>query len=169
VRHIELAAPHAPRAPRAPRVGAALVFVALVALLSGCKTSTSDARLKWIEPGEVSRTMTERSGTFGLGRAPDGVFVDPRSENAFILGRIPGAVHVPLPQIEALYPTLRDRTVIVVYDSDFDDVVARAASKRLIELGHRNVRTLRGGLRAWERDGNTVERGAVAPAQAPAD
>lgn len=141
-----------------------LIALALVVLTGGCKTSTSDARLNWIEPGEVTRVMTERSGTFGLGRTPDGVFVDPRSENAFTLGHIPGAIHVPLPQIDALYPTFRDRTVIVVYDSDFDDVVARAASKRLMELGHRNVRTLRGGLRAWERDGNPVERGAAGSA-----
>ncbi len=147
---------------RAIHLFAVTAVLGSLAALSGCNVSTSDRDIVWIEPSQVRGVMDDRTGIFGMGGVPDGVYLDPRTEAAFLRGRIPGATNVPLPEIDATFPSLRSRTVIVVYDSDFSDVMARAASKRLIELGHRNVRTIRGGLRAWERDGNPVETGPVA-------
>ena len=37
------------------------------------------------------------------------------------------------------------------------DILADAASKRLIELGIKDVYTLRGGLLQWAKDGNDVD------------
>lgn len=103
--------------------------------------------------------MNDRTGPLGLGGAPNGMFLDPRNPGRFAQGHIPGAVNIPFPQIEPMFPTLRDRTVIVVYATDFaDDDFAVAASKRLLELGARNVLTIRGGLRSWQQAGFEVEK-----------
>jgi 3-mercaptopyruvate sulfurtransferase SseA len=53
----------------------------------------------------------------------------------------------------------------VVYDTDYNDVLAKAASKRLLELGFDRVYTLEGGLKAWEKAGNDVATGV--PTTAP--
>ena len=42
---------------------------------------------------------------------------------------------------------------IIVYDTDWNDVIGVSASKRLMELGHSNVYTLQGGIEAWVADG----------------
>lgn len=49
--------------------------------------------------------------------------------------------------------------ILVVYDADYDDVVAKSMSKRLMEFGRWDVYTLTGGLRAWEKGGFGVEYG----------
>jgi len=53
--------------------------------------------------------------------------------------------------------------MFIVYDTDYDDVLAKAASKRLMELGYENVYSLLGGLKAWKTEGYPVEK-----SQAPA-
>jgi len=137
----------------------AVIIGALLAITSACAPRTDDRSIRWVTPEEAQRAMSDRTGVLGLGGAPNGVYLDPRNEAKFQLGHIPDAVHIPLPRIEAMFPTLRDRTVIVVYATDFsDDDFAVAASKRLMELGARNVLTIRGGLRSWEQAGNPVTR-----------
>jgi rhodanese-related sulfurtransferase len=134
-------------------------LAALLLILGACAPRTTDRSVRWVTPEEAQRAMNDRTGVLGLGGAPNGIYLDPRNDTKFQLGHIPGAVHIPFPQIEPMFPTLRDRTVIVVYATDFsDDDFAVAASKRLLELGARNVLTIRGGLRAWEQAGNEVAR-----------
>ncbi|MFO0872683.1 MAG: rhodanese-like domain-containing protein [Phycisphaerales bacterium] len=103
--------------------------------------------------------MTGKQGAFGIGGVPDGVWVDARDERSYAKSHIPNAISIPFPRVDEMYPTIRDREIIIVYDSDYDDIVAKAASKRMLELGHKDVYTLRGGIRAWERDGNPVVTG----------
>ena len=75
-------------------------------------------------------------------------------------GHIPGAISLPFPMIEQDHKSyLRNAGTIVVYDTDWDDVIAVSASKRLMELSYKEVFTLRGGLEAWVADGNPVEKG----------
>ena len=58
--------------------------------------------------------------------------------------------------------TLKGYDQFIVYDTDWEDTIGKAASKRLMELGFDNVYTLEGGLKAWKRDGNSVETGVPA-------
>jgi len=44
--------------------------------------------------------------------------------------------------------------------TDYDDVMAKAAAKRLLELGYREVYCILGGLKGWQADGNPVATGA---------
>ena len=55
--------------------------------------------------------------------------------------------------------------LFIVYDSDYDDVMAKAASKRLLELGYDGVFTIRGGIKAWQREGYELQKDSaiVAP------
>lgn len=97
--------------------------------------------------------------------AKKGVFVDPRTPALFAEGHIPDAVNLPLPDMEENGPSvLAGYDVFIVYSSNFSDVIDRAASKRLIDLGYSPVYTLEGGLLTWKNDGRTV---ATGPAPSP--
>lgn len=128
-----------------------------VALMTtGCTKRTTDRNIVWVEPDAAIKAMTTKQGTFGMGGLPDGLWIDAREPAAFAKAHIPNAVNIPFPKIDEMYPTIRDRKLIIVYDNDYADVLAKAASKRLFELGQKDVMTLKGGITAWERDGNPV-------------
>jgi rhodanese-related sulfurtransferase len=149
-----------PRRRQAGRgLGLVLGFATAFLGLPGCRNTTTDRSLKWVEPDAAIKTMTGKQGAFGIGGVPDGVWVDARDERSYAKSHIPNAISIPFPRVDEMYPTIRDREIIIVYDSDYDDIVAKAASKRMLELGHKDVYTLRGGIRAWERDGNPVVTG----------
>lgn len=148
-----------PRGVVTGRLTAALAAVTLLvlAMTAGCPPKTNDRSIRWVTPDEAQRLMVDRTGPLGLGGVPNGVYLDPRTTAKFEAGHIPGAVNIPFPDLDRMFPTLRDRTLIVVYGTDFaDDQFIGGVSKRLIELGHSNVRTIRGGLRAWEQAGGEI-------------
>jgi len=102
-----------------------------------------------------------------LKRAPVSVWVDPRSPEKYAEGHIPGAINLPFPRMTAEAGLVLGRyDQFVVYDTSYDDTIAKAASKRLIELDFSDVYTLEGGLKAWTRDGNPLETGFPAPPSA---
>ncbi len=128
-------------------------------LLFGCTgTKTSDRSLSFVTPPEAEALIQGRKKLLGLGGKSAGVWVDPRSDREFREGHIPGAVHLPAEVIDDRHRSLRDYDVVIVYGDSYNDSVALAASKRLIELGH-DVQTLRGGLRAWTAAGNALAPG----------
>lgn len=142
------------------RRSSTLLIVALLAavLLPACDRKTDDRDLQWVSVNEA-QVLTEPTG-FALRRAQSMAYVDPRSEKDFAAGHIPGAVLVPFGELrQGAAASLAPFDVLVVYDTDFDDVVARALSKRLIEDGRWDVYTLTGGLRAWQKSGNEVAYG----------
>jgi rhodanese-related sulfurtransferase len=91
-------------------------------------------------------------------------WVDPRTTELYAKEHIPGAICLPFPRMQAeAETTLKGYDQFIVYDTDWEDTIGKAASKRLMELGFDNVYTLEGGLKAWKRDGNSVETGVPAP------
>jgi rhodanese-related sulfurtransferase len=87
------------------------------------------------------------------------VVVDVRSPTAQAvdLHRIPGALHVPLHDVDAHLGTLpRDRE-IVFYCTCPNEASAAQAARVLLNHGFRYVRPLRGGLDAWIAAGYGVE------------
>ncbi len=138
-----------------------LLGAAVLCCGTGCKPRIDDTKIVWVDPAQAQAAMTQRQGAFGMGPTPDGVFLDPRTPARFAEGHIPGALNIPLSELNDRFTTLRDYTVIVVYDTDYADELSKATTKALMAKGFKNVRTLRGGLRAWERDGNKVDRGAA--------
>jgi 3-mercaptopyruvate sulfurtransferase SseA len=138
-----------------------LTFAALLACLwlSGCTTSTSEKDLVMVDPDAAVKALQERGGVMGIGKTR-GAWVDPRTIEAYRKGHIAGAVHLPFSKVADDHASvLAGVTVIVVYGDDYNDAKAKAMSKRLIELGYADVRTLNGGLRQWESQGNALETG----------
>src|SRR5690606_26303295 len=129
-------------------------FVAVLLLVAsplaiGCTaTKTSDRSIIYVDPGEASALSKGESRLFGLGRGATVAYVDARTAEEFRTERLPGALHVPLASVREQHRILREFDVLVVYGNDYNSTRADALSKILIELG-RDVRTLRGGLRAW--------------------
>ena len=71
--------------------------------------------------------------------------------------RIPGALQVPVQEVERHLGTLpRDREIIL-YCSCPNEASAAQAAKLLLSNGFRLVRPLRGGLDAWIAAGYAVE------------
>jgi len=137
-----------------------IVLCALLgaAVLAGCEgTKTSDRDLVMVDVDEAMKLSEGGGGGLRLRRAGRVAWVDPRTSDEFRNERIPGAVHLPLDHARDAHRDLREYDVLIVYGNDFNSPRATALSKVLIELGHRDVRTLRGGLRAWKSAGRPVE------------
>ena len=158
------AAPTAP--PGGPDVGMSasvrrwVAGLLLAAGLVGCTgRSTSDRDLLLVDPGGAQKLVGEHKVWFGLGGSGRGTWVDPRTESDFRAGHIPGAINLPFQDLAAERDRLSGYDVLVVYGDGYHDPKAEGMSKRLIELGFKDVRTLRGGLRAWTAAGNPLETG----------
>lgn len=140
--------------------------VVLMVSLHGCARSTSDRDLSYVDPFRAVEVMNAPQGAFG--KSIDAAWVDPRPEREFSQGHIPGAINLPFPRMTDEGNLVLGRYgIIVIYGSDFQDILAVAASKRLMEIGFDSVYTLQGGLKAWRDAGNPVQ--ADTPAVAPAD
>ncbi len=126
---------------------------------TGCSKSISDSDLVLVSPSEGMELAEGRKKLLGLGGVEKVAWVDPRGERAYREGHIPGALHVPFQDLTDQQEMLRGYDALIVYGSDFQDNLADAMSKRLLEMGFRDVRTLKGGLRAWSRTGYEVKTG----------
>jgi len=149
---------------RSRRVSITLALLLMTPIQYACDRKTSDKDLVYVTAYDALRTMNEPTGVFG--RRTRSVFCDPRSRELYAQKHIAGAISLPFEDmtLEAK-GVLGEDTAVVVYDSDYNDVLAKAASKRLLELGFDRVYTLEGGLKAWEKAGNDVATGV--PTTAP--
>ena len=87
------------------------------------------------------------------------VVVDVCSAQEFASGRVKGAVHVALDELEArLADTVKDKTkpVIMVCASGMRSKRALAVAKK---LGYEQVHSLQGGLQAWKEANLPIAKG----------
>ncbi|MBI1304657.1 MAG: hypothetical protein GC172_12865 [Phycisphaera sp.] len=134
-----------------------LAFVVLVSGV-GCNRTTSDRSIVYKRPAELMELANTPTGAFGSKGPPKVLWLDPRTPAEFAAGRVPQATNIPFPDIERTHEaTCRGFDLYIVYDTDYDDVMAKAAAKRLIELGYEPVYAMLGGLRAWRTDGFSVD------------
>jgi len=138
-----------------------MTLLPLLGILGGCSSGTSDRDLRFVTCLEAMQILEQKTGAFGSTGDTVNVWLDPRTLTEYEEGHIPRAISLPFPEIENSYESrLRSAAAIVVYDSNWNDVIAVSASKRLMELGHSDVYTLKGGLEAWVADGHDVEKGS---------
>ena len=85
----------------------------------------------------------------------DTVFVDVREPNEYNLGRIPGAIPLPRGTIETRGEGMlpRDKTLVVYCGGGSRSALA---ADTLQQMGY-DVRSLRGGYRAWVEGDGPVE------------
>ena len=107
-------------------------------------------RMARITVGELYRLLD-------AGAAP--VIVDVRSQTARSLEprRIPGAVHVPVQDMEQHIRELPRDHEIILYCTCPNEASAAKVAKQLMSHGFRRVRPLYGGLDAWIAAGYAVE------------
>ncbi len=136
-----------------------LILAGCIAAAAACQKKISDRNLVLVNPDEGRRLATRTEGLLGI--APwKGAWVDPRSARDYQDGHIPGAISLPFQDVSEGYRSLEAYNVVIVYGNHFEDVRADAMSKRLMELGLKDVRTLRGGLQAWVAAGQPIVAGA---------
>ncbi len=136
------------------------MFVLLLVLMTGCEgIKTSDRDISYVDPEAGMEAVREKKTLLGMGAMQKGVWVDPRGATEFEKGHIPGAINLPFQNVTDDHYLVRDYDVIVVYGKDYNDPKATGMSKKLLELGYKNVKTLRGGLRAWKESGNGLAEG----------
>lgn len=87
--------------------------------------------------------------------------LDVRDRKSFDEGRIPGAVHVPLVEIEKRLDEIREKAAgrpIIAYCSCPAEHTAAEAGLILYKNGMTDIRVLIGGYPDWVRSGGKVER-----------
>jgi rhodanese-related sulfurtransferase len=142
------------------RALAATLLAAAGQAATGCgEKKFSDRDLVLVGVEEAIEAVGTRKKLLGLAGETTGAWVDPRSERAYREGHIPGAISLPFQYVTTRRRVLDGYDVLVVYGDDYDDPVADGMSKRLMELGFKDVRTLRGGLLAWKSAGFELETG----------
>ena len=128
--------------------------------LGGCSNKTSDKDLQFVTSTAAIELLAQSTGAFGSQGNRVNVWLDPRTEEEYAKAHIPNAISMPFPQIEQDYKSrLLNAATIIVYDTNWNDVIGVSASKRLMELGHSNVYTLKGGLESWIADGQPTSSG----------
>ena len=81
---------------------------------------------------------------------------DVRGDVAYEQGHIPGAKTAPLGSLVFRVARVMDRDSFVVVYSDGTDGIAEQATKRLEDLGLRNVHCYEAGLDGWRAAGHPV-------------
>jgi rhodanese-related sulfurtransferase len=97
-----------------------------------------------------------------LHSASDVLIIDVRSASSFEAGHIPGAINVPLAEVETQIDAIRARAKgrqIVTYCSCPAEYSAAEAALRLHRHGFKQVSALIGGFPDWVAAGGRVEKG----------
>ena len=105
--------------------------------------------------GEALRAKMEAQEDF--------VLVDVLSPESYARGHLPGAINMPVSEIERDAPAKlsRDHTV-VVYCASFECHASPTAARKLEEMGYTRVIDYEGGLADWKDAGYPLESGAEA-------
>lgn len=144
------------------RIPLMCVAAILLAALPGCSTKPSDRALVFVTPAEGEQLVQGQKRLLGIGNSKGGVWIDARTPQAYQAEHIPGAINVPFERVTQEYDRLKDYSTIIVYGEEYNDARALGMSKRLMALGHKDVRTLTGGLRAWKTANLPTSKGSDA-------
>jgi rhodanese-related sulfurtransferase len=121
-------------------------------LLSGCSVS-----------GELTGTPPADIETIGLiqaRRAHDNrsaVFLDVRGAGAYSDSHIPGAISIPLNELELRLPEIEATAWVIIYCDSLDGRDSRQAFRLIAENGVGRAETLTGGFEAWISAGFPVD------------
>ena len=154
--------------PRLAGVGGAAIVIILVLLGAYILFRWWERRRfrRALDMARISASELHRQ----MSRDPPPLVLDVRSHTgrSLELRRIPGALHVPVQEVERQIGSFsRDRD-IVLYCTCPNEASAAQAARLLIGSGFSRVRPLRGGLAAWIDAGYAVEDGRVVAEELPA-
>jgi rhodanese-related sulfurtransferase len=142
----------------------ALLALAVAPGLPACKDYSFD--YGWGTSDRDVRTLDVAALRAMLAEPRPPVLVDVRPSAAeFEAGRLPGAVHIPLPELAADHPALRGADRVVVYADDQGSDLASVGAKKLIAGDVGGVYAFRGGLTRWNREQPTAPEPTPEPAE----
>lgn len=145
--------------PNKPANLAPIITLSCICLLTACGSGNfSDRDIDFVNVSDAYSLSKGDTGIFGLGNKTP-VWLDPRNSDDFQAGHIPGALNLPLAEVKKDDPRLAKYNVFIVYGDDYNSPIARAMTKKLLANEYTDIRTLRGGLRAWTNAGNETETG----------
>lgn len=108
--------------------------------------------------GAVSPPISPTEVKERIDRGDDFLLVDVRAPDDYDAGHLPGALSLPLDELELRYPELPVDKEIVLYCDGLDCGASRAAAVRLQELGFRNIRNMEAGIEGWQEAGYPLDR-----------
>jgi len=132
------------------RASACLALLGAAALACGVQADHAEAS---ISPAQLAARID-------AGDAP--LIVDVRTSAEYSAGHIPGAINVPVDELDARFDALAvapDEEIVVHCQSGRR---ASAAERALREAGYTHVVDLDGSMQAWKAAGLPVESGAGA-------
>ncbi len=95
----------------------------------------------------------------------DTILIDIREPDEYARGHIPGAIHVPRGMLEFQILKTLEHIGVDAHQADADMVLycgtggrSALAAKSLDEMGFRNVRSMDGGIVAWNEAGLPVDQ-----------
>lgn len=91
------------------------------------------------------------------------VLVDVRTHKRYAQGHLPKAINIPLAEIKEADTRLAGAENIVVYSQHWNDLLSRAAAKKMIYLGYKNIHEFRGGIDIWQRNDRTLTTATTTP------
>jgi len=123
------------------------VVALLITLFAGCDTApkTSDKDIEHVDYQKVKEWIAASTDKRQL------LLVDLRSASQFAAGHLPGAVHIPLGDLQASDSRFRKADRIVFYHESFTGLYADLAAKKLIAGGVTNVSSYGGGYIDWAK------------------
>jgi len=123
----------------------------------GVQTISEGDLSSFADQGKVSLLSPEELKVFqSTKQINDYAVVDVRSEASFRNGHIPGALHIPLSELEFRAQEIPFGKIVIAYG--VGEVDTFQATVRLYDLNYIAVRALNGGMQGWEQAGGTVVR-----------
>ena len=105
----------------------------------------------------MARLMSSTELAQRLEENADFVLIDVLPAEKFESEHIPGAINIPLEQLENGARSFRKNQRIVVYGETHTDEASNSAAEMLERMGFRKVSDFDGGVHAWKQAGyNTV-------------
>ncbi len=87
---------------------------------------------------------------------PSVLLVDARPDYRYRIGHLPGAVNIPLPEVNADDPRFTKGQHVVVYGDGPRNTLSHAAAKKLLAGGKLIVSDFRGGYEMWKQAGREI-------------
>lgn len=142
-------------------VSRAVRELAMIGLDRVATWSSTDVVDEWRDAGLPIGTVANTTVSAVAPRVRRGevTVIDVRNRTEYEAGHIPGALHIPVGHLpERLDEIPRDRPLIIQCQSGGRSAIATSVLQR---LGVDTATNLSGGIVAWERAGEAVERGAA--------
>ncbi len=112
-------------------------------------------------------TITREALRAKMEAQEDFVLVDVLSPESYAKGHLPGAINMPVSEIESEAPgKLSIDDTIVVYCASFECHASPTAARKLEEMGYTRVIDYEGGLADWKDASYPLESGTAASTMA---